>query len=201
MKITAIKQQVKRADRYSIYVDGKYEFSLSDSALLSSGLVPNQEISLAELAKLKQASNIDKAYNQALNLVARRPRSEWELSVYLKNKGYEKTEQETVLDRLRAAGFSDDLDFARRWVASRRLLKPISRRRLVSELKAKRLKEEIIKTVMAEDEIDDRETLRELIERKRRVVKYQDKLKLMQYLSRQGYDYQDIKSALEEDDA
>jgi hypothetical protein len=36
MKITAIKQQVKNPERVSIFVDGKYEFSLSLDELASS---------------------------------------------------------------------------------------------------------------------------------------------------------------------
>ena len=44
MKITAIKQQVKRQDRYSIYGDGKYLFSFSESELLNSGIKIGQEL-------------------------------------------------------------------------------------------------------------------------------------------------------------
>jgi SOS response regulatory protein OraA/RecX len=36
-----------------------------------------------------------------------------------------------------------------------------------------------------------------VIERKRRQTKYQDDTKLMQYLARQGFGYDDIKSALQ----
>jgi NUDIX domain. len=54
MKITAITQQVKRTDRYSIFVDGKYAFSLSESGLLASGLAVGQELTPAELKKLKK---------------------------------------------------------------------------------------------------------------------------------------------------
>ena len=44
MKITSIKQQVKRADRYSIYVDDKYSFSLSEQELLSIKIKVGQEV-------------------------------------------------------------------------------------------------------------------------------------------------------------
>jgi len=54
--------------------------------------------------------------------------------------------------------------------------------------------------VLEEDETDERQVLRELIERKRRQAKYQDNIKLMQYLSRQGFSYGDIKSALEDNE-
>ena len=50
MKITAIKQQVKDQSRYSIYIDGKYSFGLSESALIDSGLRIGTEITAEELA-------------------------------------------------------------------------------------------------------------------------------------------------------
>jgi len=199
MKITAIKQQVKRADRYSIYVDGKYAFSLSEGELLNTGLRINQEFTETELIELKDKAVLDKAYDRALNLISRRPRSEWEMRNYLKRKGYEETVIQETLNRLSISGYVNDLDFARRWVENRRLLKATSKRRLTQELRQKRVNDEIVEQVLSEDETDEREVLRELIARKRKQAKYQDNLKLMQYLSRQGYNYDDIKSVISED--
>lgn len=200
MKITAIKQQVKRQDRYSVYVDGKYLFSFSENELIASGLRINQELSESELAALKDRAVQDKAYDRALNLISHRPRSEWELRDYLKRKDYDEDVSKAVVDRLRDRGFVNDADFARRWVETRRLLKSTSRRRLSQELRQKHIASDIVDQVLAADETNEPDILRDLIERKRKQLKYQDNLKLMQYLSRQGFNYDDIKSAIEERD-
>ncbi len=195
MKISAIKQQVKRQDRYSIYGDGKYLFSLSGSELIRLALKVGQELDEQELHQLKDKAQADKAYDRALNLISHRPRSEWELSFYLKRKEYpEKIIQQTLV-RLRERRYVDDMSFARAWIANRRLLKSTTKRRLTQELRQKHLSNEIISQALSEDQTDERQVLRELIERKRRQTKYQDNLKLMQYLSRQGFSYEDIKSA------
>ena len=115
---------------------------------------------------------------------------------YLKRKKYDPTVSGYVLDRLKQRGYVDDMDFARRWVENRRLLKATSKRRLMQELRQKRVADEIIHSVLEADETDEQQVLRDLIERKR--TKYQDDLKLMQYLVRQGYNYADIKSTLSE---
>ncbi len=198
MQITGIKQQQKRSDRYSIYIDESYVCSFRESELLKLGLRVGQELNAAELNALKENAVLDKAYDRALNLIARRPRSEWELREYLKRKDNEPEVIEHTIMRLHERGFVDDADFARRWIANRRLLKPTSKRRLVAELKQKRITEEIIDQVLQEDEADEREVLRELVARKSR--RYPDKIKFMQYLARQGYNYDDIKSVLEERD-
>jgi regulatory protein len=196
MKITAIKQQVKRSDRYSIYGDGKYLFSFSESELLSSGIKIGQELDESALTELKDKAVIDKAYDRAINLVSRRPRSEWELRDYLKRKEYEPVVQDEVISRLREHGYVNDADFAKRWVESRRLLKSTSKRRLAQELRQKRIADDIIKETLDADETDELEVLKDLIERKRKQTKYHDDLKLMQYLARQGFSYDLIKTAL-----
>lgn len=196
MKITAIKQQVKRADRYSIFVDDKYAFSLSESGLIESRLASGHELDENELKRLKKAAGVDKVYGQALRYVAMRPRSEWEIETYLGRKEeVDKEAAQEIIRRLRELRLLDDLDFARAWVANRRLLKSSSKRRLRLELKLKRVPEDAIDQVLAEDETDERQTLRDIIEKKRH--RYPDSQKLMRYLARQGFSYDDIKSALE----
>lgn len=196
MKITDIKQQVKQQGRYSIFIDGKFSFGLSELALMNSGLRMGRELTAAELAGLKDTAREDKAYNQTLGLIARRPRSEWEIRDYLKRKEYDPELVELTVTRLCQAQWLNDLDFARRWVESRRLLKSTSKRRLQQELKAKRVSDEVIQQVLAEDETDEKSVLKELITRKRKQTRYQDEQKLLAYLMRQGYNYGDVKDAL-----
>lgn len=196
MKITAIKQQVKRQDRYSIYIDGKYILSFSQGELMQAKLKVGQELTVDGLRSLQNAAVIDKAYDRALNLISHRPRSEGELRDYLRRKDMTNDIITVIIDRLTERGYVNDLDFAQRWVATRRLLKSTSKRRLMQELRQKRINSDIIDQVLAEDETDEQQVLREIIERKRKQTKYQDNLKLMQYLARQGFHYDDIKTAL-----
>ncbi len=200
MKITAIKQQVKRQDRYSIYVDGSYLFSFSESELLASGIKIGLELDEAKLVDLKDKAVLDKAYDRSLNLISHRMRSEWELRDYLKRKDYDEGVQEVTIIRLSDRGYIDDTDFAKRWVENRRLLKATSKRRLAQELRQKRIADDIINQAIEADETDESAVLAELIERKRKQSKYQDNLKLMQYLARQGFSYDAIKSALSSTD-
>jgi len=199
MKVTAIKAQVRQQGRYSIFVEGKYSFSLSESALLESKLIIGQELTGEEVKRFKQLSGDDKLYNMALRYAVMRPRSTWEMESYLQRKKTTPLLSQQILSKLSNLGLLNDRSFAESWVQSRRLLKPVSRRRLQAELRAKRVPDDITQAVLAEDETDERDTLRELVERKRRQTKYQDQTKLMQYLARQGFSYDDIKNVLSEE--
>ncbi|HSW66907.1 MAG TPA: RecX family transcriptional regulator [Bacillota bacterium] len=194
MVISAIKQQVKRQNRYSIFVDGKYAFSLSEGGLIDSGLASGQEIDAPRLKELKATAGLDKAYGNALRYVVMRPRSEWELADYFRRKGIDEDAAKQVTDRLRNLNLLDDVAFARAWVANRRLLKSVSKRRLQMELRQKHVPGSVIDQVLAEDETDERDALKALIDKKR--ARYPDQQKLMQYLARQGFGYDDIKAAL-----
>lgn len=198
MVITAIKQQAKRADRFSIYVDGKYSFSVGENELLKLGLYTGQELTEEQLDSFKDESAYGKWFDRALNLLSYRLRSEWEITDYLKRKDCPPYITEKILSKLKEKNYIDDKRFAETWVSNRRLLKATSRRRLAQELRSKRIDGSVIESVLAGDKeaTDEREVLRQLVEKKRQ--RYPDQLKLMQYLARQGYSYDDIKTVLAE---
>lgn len=199
MLVTAIRQQERRKERFSVYVDGKYSFSLSDSALLQSGLSSGVQLSGDDIKRYKRLSAEDKLFTNAVRYAAMRQRSRWEIMTYLARKEAAPELAEQIAERLGGLGFVNDKAFARNWVENRHLLKPTSKRKLRQELQAKRVATTVIDEVLREDETGDRQELRSLIAKKRRLPKFkQDQAKLMQYLARQGFGYDDIKSAMDE---
>lgn len=196
MKVIKIEAQVKSRGRYSIFIDDKFAFGISELGLIDSGLRIGFELTGEELAALKDEAKNDKLYNLLLSLIMRRPRSLWELEDYLKKKSVDEQVTNQLISRLKEKGFVDDFDFAKRWVDNRRLLKPTSRRKLEFELRQKRVSDSLIKQVLAEDETQEADVLKEEVARKRRQNRYKDETKLMRYLAGQGYRYEDIKRAL-----
>lgn len=196
MQITDIKQQVKTVGRYSVFVDGKYCFGISESGLLYLKLKIGQELTKEEINSLKDVSFEDKIYNLALNLIVRRPRSVWEIKQYFKRKEIDQDLSNKLVERLIEKKWLDDHEFARKWIDSRKLLKPISQRKLIQELKLKRVSDQIIKSLLLSETIDEKPILSEIIKRKIKQSRYQDKTKLMAYLLRQGFNYADIKEVL-----
>lgn len=196
LKITNIKQQVKRQDRYSIFIDGKYCFSLSENELMQSGIRLNKEYTSLELGHLKQTAVMDKAYMRSLDMLSRRARSEWELRDYLKRKEYEPEIVNQIISKLKNMQYIDDYNFAKSWVDNRRLLKATSKRKLTQELKQKRVEQSVIDKVLAEDETDEKSVIKDLIAKKRTQSRYKDDQKLIAYLLRQGFSYSDVKDAI-----
>jgi regulatory protein len=196
MKITAIKAQARVGGRFSIFVDGSYAFSFSEAGLLEHKLQAGQQLDDEAFKRLKQASNEDKLYGDVLRYLYLRSRSVWEVRFYMQRKQVSPALADTILNKLSDLGMLNDTRFAKAWVDNRRLLHPISKRKLQQELRAKRISDEVIADVLLEEEVDEHKNIMEIAAKKR--AHYPDKLKLMQYLSRQGFRYEDIKSAMSE---
>lgn len=215
MKITGIGAQAHNPDRVNVSIDGVYRFSLNISQLTDLGVKVGRELDGAELIVLETESQFGKLYARALEYSLMRPHSIREVRDYLyrktlttkyknrkgevaEKKGYSPTLTQRVLDRLIEKGYVDDEHFARWWVDSRNQTKGASLRKLSNELRAKGVSGELVEKVIAESSRSDESELSKIIAKKR--TRYPDEQKLIQYLARQGFGYDDIKVALREDE-
>ncbi|HVA11396.1 MAG TPA: RecX family transcriptional regulator [Candidatus Dormibacteraeota bacterium] len=196
MKITGITQQQKHPERYSVFIDGAYAFSLGEAALISSKLHHGQELKPKQAGELKLLASGDKLYGQACRYIALRVRTAWEVSRYLERKQAPPALASELLNKLSNIGLIDDAQYAKVYIHDRQLLRPTSRLKIAFELRKKHVAEEIIEAALNASEEIEQTALSDLIERKRQQSRYKDDLKLMQYLARQGFHYSDIKKAL-----
>jgi len=211
MKITALKMQVRDKDRVNVFVDGKYRFSLDITQVAELGIKNGAEYSEEELVELENESQFGKLYTRSLEYALIRPRSQREMRDYLYRKtrdtrtkmgdikkGVSVELTERVFQRLLEKGYLNDEKFAQFWVENRNVRKGSSLRKLQSELQAKGVDSATIQKVLGDTDRTDIEELRKIIAKKAR--RYDDEQKLMMYLARQGFRYDDIKEALQEED-
>lgn len=198
MKITSIKQQVKNPERASIFVDGKYLFSLSLNELVAEKLKIGQEVDGAEQKRLKKMSDDGKLKARALEWVLNRPRSIREFKDYMFRKKADPDLAERLLSEFADRGYIDEVRYAE-WLADVRRRRGKSERAIRSELSSKGIDREIANEVL-EGGGDELERLRELVAKKQHLLRYKsDPQRLMLYLSRQGFSFDDIKAVLRGD--
>ena len=211
MKITSISVQAKNQDRVNISVDGQYRFSLDIFQVGDLGVKVGKEYNEEELVELETESQFGKLYGRTLEYCLLRPHSIREVRDYLWRKtrdrrgkegklikGYPAFLAERVLAKLEQKGYVDDEKFARWWAESRNLVKGTSLRKLRAELQAKGVAGQVIDAVLAESDRNDESEIKKIIAKKQ--VRYPDEQKFIQYLARQGFSYDEIKSALASDD-
>ena len=215
MKITAISSQQKNTDRVNVMVDGKYRFSLDIFQVADLGIRVGKEYTDEELTELETESQFGKTYARTLEYCLMRPHSAKEVRDYLYRKtrttklrskktgelydkpGVSSAITGRVFDRLVEKGYIDDEKFTRYWVENRNLTKGASKRKLINELRVKGVEQSIIEKHLSESVRSDEDELAKVIAKKRN--RYPDNQKFMQYLARQGFSYDDIKTALAED--
>ncbi len=195
-QITNLKQGVKNLDRVNVFVDGNYSFSLDISQVVDYKIKIGQEITKEELEEYKKASEFGKLYQRTLEWSLSRPRSEREVRDYLYKKVIEKKLDknyiETISQRVKEKKYLNDETFAEWYVENRFVKRGISKKRLKMELMKKGISNEIIEKVL--DIRNDEEEILKIIEKKRK--KYDDE-KLIQYLCRQGFDYQLVQNLVQ----
>ena len=208
-KITALKVQVRDKSRVNVYVDGSYSFSLDITQVADLGIKTGNTYTHEQLSELENESQYGKLYTRALEYALTRPRSKKEMRDYLYRKTRNTRTKEgairkgvspeltiRVFYRLEAKGYIDDEKFARFWVENRNVRKGSSMRRLASELGAKGISTSIVEEVLQATERSDLDELQKMIQKKSK--RYDDEKKLIAYLARQGFRYDDIKEALNE---
>ena len=186
--ITGLKPQAKRDDRVNVYLDGQFGFGLQRS--LAGSLEIGQQLSEAEIARLRGADQREAAYRRAVQRVARRPRSERELQIELERRGLESEDAELVIDRLREAGLAGDFEFARAWIENRMAFRPRGARALRSELRGKGVAGRVIEAAL--ENFDEQQALRraaDIGDRKYQHLSPDDyRRRLTAYLVRRGFE-------------
>lgn len=224
MKITGISVQAKNPNRVNVNVDGKYRFSLDIFQVGELGIRIGKDYSETELQDLETESQFGKLYGWALEYIMMRPHSGKEVRDYLYRKtltrkklvqpylkndaqavpkvkevpGVPHEVADRVYQRLIDKNYVDDEKFARWWVENRNVRKGSSLRKISVELRAKGVSGDVIEQILSETDRSDQDELAKIIAKKRN--RYPDDQKFMQYLARQGFGYDDIKSALAADE-
>ena len=199
MRITDIKPQKKRVNRFNIYVDGEFALGLDANTFEETGVHVGKKLSTSELERLKDFDREYQALDRARRFLATRPRSESEVRNRMKRYGYEENTIHRVIERLRKSGLIDDSAFAAFWKENRTAFKPRSARMVTSELRQKGVDSETI--AQAVSEINDENQALQAAAQKARSLSTDDyaefRQKLGAFLHRRGFDYEVIGSTVE----
>ncbi|HET91712.1 MAG TPA: hypothetical protein ENN99_13390 [Chloroflexi bacterium] len=196
-KITALRFQ-KRQDRVNVYLDGQFAFGLA--AIEAAHLQVGQVLSDDDITRLQALDEVERAYQQALNFLSYRPRSEAEVRRRLQRKTIDDEVIGAVVDRLARVGLLDDQEFARYWVDNRLQFKPRGARALRHELREKGISDAIVSEILAD--VDEESAARNVAESAARRWAHLEvndfRRKLGAYMARRGFSYGTIKPLVEE---
>ena len=195
MKITDILP--RRKGLSAVYIDGEYALSLDTQTLLEHRIDIGRELDDEELHDLIESSNERRAKEKALWLISYRSHSKKELRDKI-SRTCDRQSAEKAVERMEELGLVNDRDYAERCAQTLIFTKHMSKRGAAMELRRKGIESEIIDEVLGDIEVDEREQIQAVIERKYpKIGDEKIRRRAVAALQRLGYGWDDIKDVIE----
>lgn len=201
--ITKIEVQKNKKDRVNVYVDEEYSFSCSMELVYSHGLKKNKLVDVDEIKDVVSDDNYIYCKETALKIIERTLKTEKEVEIKLRQKGFEENLIDKAINFLKKYDFVNDNKYIKCYVKEK--IKKDGKNKIKYNLMKKGIREDLIEKELNEVNIDKQQyynTLMELARKKYEILnkKEADKLKVKKkicdYLLRKGYLWEEIKPVL-----
>lgn len=192
-----LKIGAKKGRCYEIYVDSKLIGLFEVYTIKRLKIKNNCCYSLYEIKKFKLAADIDYAKSKALELLKIKDYSEYELKKKLE-RYVSKNIAIYTIKKIKELGLIDNEKYAKNLAHKLILEKNKSKKMAILEMKRKGICEEYIKSAIDGLNFSPEQQIENII-----LKKYSNKIfssnskKVIQYLLRIGYSYNNIKNAIE----
>ena len=118
-KITRIEVQKRNKERFNIYIDEVYAFSVNGELIYKEKLVVNEEVDEEKLHNIAMKENLSRCKNTALRIIERSYKTEMEIKEKLIEKGYDLESILPVVDFLKEYSFIDDKEYIKLYIKDR----------------------------------------------------------------------------------
>lgn len=202
MKITSIKNQKRKQDRVSIFIDDEFSFGLSQDISYKFGLYVGMEISDEYINEILLKEEERKVLDSALNYLSYRARSEKEVYTRLMQKEYPHNFILNAIAYCKEYGYINDKEFALSFIRDKTNINKYGPKKLRYELYKKGVSQNIIDEVIVPDRDTEYDMALELGLKK--IDKYKNDSKdaiyrkLGGFLQRKGYSYDIVYKVLRE---
>lgn len=218
MKVTSLVTQKKNQNRFNLFIDEKFAFSVSANSIAKYHLYNGREIEEVQLLEIYNEEIYRRFLDRAADYISRYVKSERDLLMYLrklkKNKEGKWFSNDLemdwedlftrVLNQLKKFKYIDDERFARQFIESRVRSKPRSRSVLLSELISKGIHKDTALAALEGSDVNDEDMLLSIYKKKYmdQLLDLQDRKKV-DFLRRKGFNWSEISKLAErlKDDA
>lgn len=148
--ISKITAQKRAKNRYNIFLDDEYAFSVDQETFIKENLKKGKQLSEEDIARIQATENFQQAYLLAINYLSYRMRSVKEMQQYLQKKEIAPETIEMIIERLVKEKNLDNQAFAHSFVKDRVLLTSKGPTVIKQELYEKGIASSIIDQALAE---------------------------------------------------
>lgn len=200
--ITKIGRQKNNNERYNLYLDEKYAFSVDEAVLIKYQLSKGKVIEAFTIDEIVFDDEVRKAYNKAINFLSYRMRSEHEVKKKLQMSEFGEAVILEAVRKLYDHGFLNDESFTKALVNTQKKNSKKGPTAIRQELKKKGinkdLQEEVLATYSEDEQLTIARTLTEkIINQNVDKTPRQIKQKVQDSLQRKGYNFTIISQAID----
>ena len=190
-QITEIKIAKSKKARRHIYIDGVFVCTLDEFTVFKHKLSVGQEISLEKLEGISLESETDYAFEQAINLISKTPKTISQVRENLRGKGYLDKIIDAVITKLVAYKYLDDAQYAQMFV--RTYCSKYGKTKLKYLLSTKGINSQIIEAALVDLEPQD-DTIAALAHKymQNKDFSAANFAKLYRFLSGKGFEWSEI---------
>lgn len=196
MQITDLSSQKNNPKRFNLYLDGKFVLGLDVQTVVDEGLKIGKVLTDEQWNKLKEKVEEGTLYNNALNFLSFRPRSEKEVRDHFKKKKIVGIHVDKTIAKLKKLKLLDDEKFCLWWIEQRNNFRPKGIRALEMELREKGVDRETVRNVLEDKKSGqtEKETClalgsKWLLRRHVNLAIPKQKERLFRYLASRGFDF------------
>ncbi|MBD1379652.1 recombination regulator RecX [Metabacillus arenae] len=203
--ITKITTQKKNSERFNIYLDDKYAFSVDQDIFIKYSLQKGKELDELDMFEIQYGDDVKKAFNIAVNYLSYRMRAIREVMDYLRQKEIDDAVIQEVIHKLKEYNYVNDSEFANSYVRtqfqSNRKGPELIRKELVTKGIDVNEIEEALSLYSEEQQIDAAlSTAEKVVKKENRLSTTERRQKIEQTLARKGFPFSIIHIVLEEID-
>jgi regulatory protein len=200
--VTDITAQKNDNTRMSVFINGQFAFGISLVTYEKFKIEKDKELSKGALQEIESFENVARAKNDALNYIAKKMRSEYEIRSYLFRKGWRGKVIDKILAEFKKYNYVDDKDYARAFVRDFINFKNEGIFKLRKKLMEKHIDTAYIEEVLQEyvTEEDQLAGARKQAVKKLSLIRDKDKKreKLYRFLKQKGFSGSIVSQIIEE---
>ena len=199
--ITKITQQKKDNERYNIFLDDVYAFSVHESNLVKFGLTKGMSLDNWQKEDLVYEEEINRAFNRALHFLSFRMRSEYEVKQKLQQAEFGEAVIKEAIIKLKKLNFLDDQAFSEALLHQQKNASHKGPNAIKEDMKAKGIDSTVQENVLEEyDPVEQLKTATRLAEKAAKkhttIAPAQLKQRIQNALQRKGFSFDIIKEAI-----
>ena len=204
LKITSYEKQKHNEEKFNVFVDEKYAFSISVNGWIKWGLYIDKILTQEDIDKIVKEDRQEIAFLKLLDIVSYGMKTEKEIRRKLKEKEFQEEEIEYAIEKGIKYGYVNDEYYVKHYILERAMPNKWGSNKVYSMLSQKGIDKELIKDgiekYMIEEDVSD--NAYEVALKKYRTInkekynKLQCKQKLSTFLMGKGYSYDIVKKVV-----